>query len=1228
MIRKITHRFSISTDRAGFQLKPEGDDGGSGTSERIVDITRWSEEISRDQTALQLRPEDEDGDIIKRIGEIICRFEEITGDRAALHLGQEDGERTSWSGRESMWESRATSHLLDESCVFGRTKEKSHIVKLVISYSKCPGIHVLPIVGMGGIGKTTVAQMVYHEVQESYELMSWVHVPETFDLRKLAIAITESLTRQPCTYNNFSTIHDVLQQMVLKRSVFLVLDDLWNERQSCWQDFLRPLKVADTVTILVTTRSKEVAQLVQTIPHFELGSLPEDHCWQLFQRYAFGHRNIHEESTLVQVGRKIMQKCSGLPLAIKSIGCLLWSKMDMQTWMEISNSEFWEYSDNNEEILSALRLSFHRLPGRLKPCFLLCALYPKGEPFTKDDMIHLWIAHGYVQPSGCKTLEKVAGEYFDELNERSLIEMDTFYLVSREGHNYLKKSRVRSPVEISSGEISDTDHNFYELHIRSLVETSHKGTTESSLSFQLFRLHDMIWDLARSLSNGLFSAVAVDEGNLYMENEVQHLFLWLGRGRLKQNTQRGHPELMPISKSLDLLITYNQINNSLGVRMNPLTSSIQPGQLLESERLSFRDRAVAVISLRGAKSKHSGQWSRGTMGPRHRSRASDSEHLGLGSADWPDIAWEATIQTRPDSVEDPMNSVRRLAYFLPENKHKDMLSTQNQVSQLLKMNCLRTLILKHTFHHIGIYNFTYLRAFILYSCKDSGFISAIRNLKLLRYLNVSNCDSLTGKNLRHLTESICHLYSLEKLIVSTCWKEFSLQSCHLFSLRYLQLSVQFNDWSQHPLCHFHNLDTLCLGNCHSIAELPICIGNLMNLRCLQLIGISEIKKLNHDSLRCQCNNNKCQLTKVRFPALMELELDSLCELQDWCKSQDSDCPKMQSITVRNCNKLRRIPYFGSVRNLVIIKSAVIALHLSASNEPSQLQTLDINYCENLESLLGLENLCSLGSLYIAHCPKLTVLRQEKLLFRPQNILINDCPGLIEWCDEQDLYYQAPQMAKISDIVRAKQRGMTYFQACEHICLDICPEQGSELILSPDNWLPSELRLLRFGLESSGSVPPFHRGLSTLGKLEIRGCPKLEALMDLEELKTLHCLVIAGCPFLYILPEMKFPPLLRSLIVEGCHKLLSLPLNISNPSMFTELEVSDCQGLMYIAYLGPLNNLESFVLLHCPLLELREPLPVIPESVVVFLCPKLKKWCEIQSIEYQENMSDTSQEVNI
>lgn len=212
--------------------------------------------------------------------------------------------------------------------------------------------------------------------------------------------------------------------------------------------------------------------------------------------------------------------------------------------------------------------------------------------------------------------------------------------------------------------------------------------------------------------------------------------------------------------------------------------------------------------------------------------------------------------------------------------------------------------------------------------------------------------------------------------------------------------------------------------------------------------------------------------------------------------------------------------------------------------------------------------------------------------------------------------QIPKMVEVSAIKRARQHGSAYFQPFEHLCLDICPEKGPELILSPNNWLSSELRLLKFSLKCSDGIPSFHGNLSMLRRLEIRGCPKLAAVMGLEELNVLHSLVMVDCPLLYILPETKFPPMLSALTVQGCHRLLSLHLNLTQPSQFIELEVSDCQGLMHIGGLERMTNLESLLLLHCPLLELQEWLPVTPEFVTIFLCPKLKEWCRIQSIEYQ------------
>ena len=145
----------------------------------------------------------------------------------------------------------------------------------------------------------------------------------------------------------------------------------------------------------------------------------------------------------------------------------------------------------------------------------------------------------------------------------------------------------------------------------------------------------------------------------------------------------------------------------------------------------------------------------------------------------------------------------------------------------------------------------------------------------------------------------------------------------------------------------------------------------------------------------------CNLNK----ALEKLEFDGLHDLESWCGVQDSDYPKLQNITIRNCCKLRRIPYFGSVKKLILSNLALTDLQLSVHNAQSQLQILDIRYCENMTSLMGLKALCSLGSLYIAHCPDLIVSPKVNLPYKPHLVFIDECPGLIEWCGEQGFHYQ-------------------------------------------------------------------------------------------------------------------------------------------------------------------------------------------------------------------------------
>ncbi|KAJ3696415.1 hypothetical protein LUZ61_000120 [Rhynchospora tenuis] len=253
------------------------------------------------------------GEKIKSITE---RFEEISNDRQALHLKEDEGFRLITSPQIRP----PTSSHVDERALFGREEEKEKIISLLTSLS-CPNFMVLPIIGMGGLGKTTLAQLVYNDsrIHQLFNKRSWVSVSDDFDLVRLTKAIIESMSDSPCGFSELSKLQDVLKDEINGISLFLVLDDVWNEKINLWECFQGGFVSAKTVRILMTTRNSTVAEVMQTTSPFHLGYLPEEYCWSLFKHFAFGNREAREDANLLEIGRGIVGKCKGLPLAIKEL---------------------------------------------------------------------------------------------------------------------------------------------------------------------------------------------------------------------------------------------------------------------------------------------------------------------------------------------------------------------------------------------------------------------------------------------------------------------------------------------------------------------------------------------------------------------------------------------------------------------------------------------------------------------------------------------------------------------------------------------------------------------------------------------------------------------------------------------------------------------------------------------------------------------------------------------
>jgi hypothetical protein len=210
------------------------------------------------------------------------------------------------------------------------------------------------------------------------------------------------------------------------KKFLLVLDDVWNENYANWEVLSGPFKSgAQGSTVIVTTRNDSVASVMRTVPTHYLNRLPEEDCWSLFAKHSFLNGKFDAHSELEVIGRQIVKKCDGLPLAVKAIGGLLRSKLDVDEWEKILKSELWDSPIDNTNILPALRLSYKYLSSHLKRCFAYCSIFPKGYAFEKDHLILLWMAEGLLQELKNKTMEAVGNEYFLAFVSRSLFQQSS-----------------------------------------------------------------------------------------------------------------------------------------------------------------------------------------------------------------------------------------------------------------------------------------------------------------------------------------------------------------------------------------------------------------------------------------------------------------------------------------------------------------------------------------------------------------------------------------------------------------------------------------------------------------------------------------------------------------------------------------------------------------------------------------------------------------------------------
>ncbi|KAM2925113.1 hypothetical protein FF1_042665 [Malus domestica] len=358
--------------------------------------------------------------IASRIKDLNGRLTEI--DEQSKRYGFLHTER----GIQQLPERQRTSSFVVQSEVFGRDEEKEILKKKLLSDGgeDRRGLLIIPILGMGGAGKTTLAQLVYNDdkVKAYFEKRVWVCVSDPFDVIQIAKAISGDDAHSS---NELDHVLHRMSASIEGKRFLLVLDDVWTHDLEKWEKLRAPLikSGAPGSKILVTTRKHEVVDMMRAkYEMINLGGLSEEYCLSIFNRIAFDDTEIEESKAFEDISRDIVKKCKGLPLAAKALGSLMYNKKTRREWLDVLNSKIWDREEVEQEVFQPLFLSYYDLAPAVKCCLLFCASFPKDHEFERDELINLWMAQDYLNSKGYKDEGEVGQAIFDNLVARSFFQ--------------------------------------------------------------------------------------------------------------------------------------------------------------------------------------------------------------------------------------------------------------------------------------------------------------------------------------------------------------------------------------------------------------------------------------------------------------------------------------------------------------------------------------------------------------------------------------------------------------------------------------------------------------------------------------------------------------------------------------------------------------------------------------------------------------------------------------
>ncbi|GLT39644.1 hypothetical protein SLA2020_138250 [Shorea laevis] len=1148
-----------------------------------------------------------------KMEDITVRFEGMVEQMNVLNLFKRSGEGRLKRVREGL---RSTSSLVDESQVYGREMDKDEIIQRLMNV-EIGEIGVVCVVGMGGVGKTTLAQLVYNdeEIENLFELRVWVCVSEDFDVVRVTKILLQSVAKEGCHSKvDLNSLQLRLREELSGKKFLIVLDDVWNENYETWDVLRRPfLAGAAGSKVLVTTRSERAASIMTTCGVYHLQALSDYACLSLFARHALRASNFDGHASLKGIGKEIVKKCKGLPLAAKTLGGLLRGKVNYYEWEDMLRSKIWDIPEERGGIIPALRLSYHHLPSHLKRCFAYCAIFPKDYEFDKNELVLLWMAEGLIQEAkGEKQVRDLGLAYFHDLLSRSFFQQSNSHKAL-----FVMHDLINDLAQSVAGEICfHFENNCGDKLPGSIKKLRHLSFTRRQ--YDIFRRFE-VFDLAKSLRT--FIALPIDRSSstacCYLSKDVlQELVAELRSLRVlclsgycidKLPYSIGHLEQL---RYVDLSYsTIKQLPESVGSLFNLQTfllrgckelTKLPQGieNLINLLVLDLTDTEKLVeMPLHISNLKNLQILSKFIVGKDNQFGIKELEDLVHLTGEFCIMGLEKVVNVRDARLANLMDKQCLDALDL---KWSEFLDYQNEEDEMHVLEMLQPNknLKKLRISFYGGNNFpswlggpslTNVVEVKLHNCSRSMSLPSLGKLPSLKMLSIQGMNRVKKVGFE--------FYGGDFL--STRW----FPSLEVLCFRNM---LEWECWSSPQETNvdlgdgFPSLHELVIENCPKlIGNIPSCFPSLVKFiisHCpklgnslISLPSLCELKIEDCNKVRLENIVDLTSLTTLRILGIRDLS----CLPQEMLKSLGA----LQILEISNCTELIYLWQMGiGLKNIASLEhlkikgcSKFVSLVVNEQGLPCSVENMELMNSSNLEKL-------SLKSLQIESCPKLLSFPKIGCLSTLRCIKLKDCAALItlpNWtampnCRTTDYLLQDLEIEECPSLTsfprgilptrlqRLKIRGCRDLQSLpegimqngnstnmshlESLEIDDCPS----LTCFPKGILPFSLKTLKIS-DCSKLEPLSEQLLHNNASLEYIGLWNHATLRYLPE--CLHCfahlteLFISGCPALISFPETGLPPTLRTLEIYSCVNLKSLPERMQNLASLQYLTVCDCPRLM-------------------------------------------------------------------